>query len=86
MTKKRLSTYFLFVAVITLVTVFVFVVQKSYENLIGPVKKAEASNLVKPINPNLDIETLDLVEKKEEFPMLVITQAATPSASITPSL
>lgn len=85
MTKKRFSTYFLFIAIITLCTIFVLVVQKSYENLIGPIEQAQGSNLIKPINPNLDTNTLDQIEKREELPPPELNLPLTPTTSVTPA-
>lgn len=62
MKKTKISHYFIIILLFTLVTFFAVVVQKSYSNLIGPIQKAKESNLTKPIDSNLDIDTLKLVE------------------------
>jgi Mg/Co/Ni transporter MgtE len=68
MKKNKLSRYFLIVTLLTFFTIFVLLVQKSYENLIKAQNEAKKSSLIKPIDPNLKIEVLDEIEKHQEFP------------------
>lgn len=69
MKKQKISKYLIFISVFTFITVFVLVVEKSYNNLMGPINQAKSGNLTKPINPNLDFKTLEEIEKKEELPV-----------------
>lgn len=80
--KNKISGYFLFISIITLLTILVLVVQKSYNNLISPINQAKESNLTKTINPNLDVDTLNGIEKREELPDLMITPSLAPNPSI----
>lgn len=64
MKKNKLSRYLIFISIFTLLAVFVAIVQKSYSNLMGPINQVKSSNLVKPINPSLDLETLKDIEKR----------------------
>jgi hypothetical protein len=62
--KINLSKYFIFVSVLSLITIFVFMVSKSYDNLMGPVKQAKENNLIRPINTKLDLSTVDLIKSR----------------------
>jgi len=66
MVKNKLSGYLIIVGLFTLLAVFVMVVQKSYSNLIGPINQAKSSELTKPINPLIDLDTLNQVENRLE--------------------
>jgi hypothetical protein len=85
MEKIKLSRYLLFISAATLFTIIIMIVQKSYSNLMGPINQVNSNMLIKPIDPNLDIETLTEIEKKIEYqPEDIIFSAPTPSDS-TPS-
>lgn len=68
MEKNKISAYFLFISIFTLVTIFFFVVQKSYNNLIKPAEIIKKSDLLKPVEPNLDTSVLDEIEQRKYFP------------------
>ena len=65
MKKTKLSTYAIFISLITFLAIFFFVVQKSYNNLLKPINDTKASNLLKPIDPNLDTSVLDEIENRQ---------------------
>jgi len=67
MKKNKIIGYFVFISIFTVITTLVFIIQKSYSNLIGPINQAKASSLTKNIDPNLDIDTLLLIEQKKEY-------------------
>lgn len=67
MKKLKFSRYFLFIAVFTLLATFVYVVQKSYDNLMKPIKDTTQNPILKPIDPNLDVSVLDQIQKREFF-------------------
>lgn len=67
MTKNKISKYFLFISIFTFIAIFFFIVQQSYNKLMTPINLAKNSDLIKPINPNLDIETLNLVETRQKY-------------------
>lgn len=66
MSKNKISQYIIFISIFTLVSIFITVAQKSYANLIGPINQVKSSNLIKPINPEIDLDTLKLVESRLE--------------------
>lgn len=68
MIKNKISSYFVFIVIVTLFTVFVFIVQKSYDNLMKSSIQAKNSQLTKPIDLNLDVNTVSEIEKKEDLP------------------
>lgn len=67
MKKDKIISYFLFISIFSFLTIFVYLVQKSYGNLMGPVTETKSNNLTKPINPNLDVDTLNLIEQRKEY-------------------
>lgn len=67
MKKNKFSGYFIFISILTFLAVFGSIVQASYNKLISPIAKIQSSSLMKPINPNMDLQTLDLIEKREEL-------------------
>jgi len=67
MKKTKISFYFLFIAFFTFITIFIVIVQKSYNNLMGPIKEVQKSNLLNPINPNLDTSIIQQVESRPEY-------------------
>lgn len=67
MKKNKFSQYLIFISLLTFVTVFILIIQSSYAKLIGPIKKAQTSDLTKPIDPNLDLEVLNEIEKREKL-------------------
>lgn len=64
MTKSKISTYLLFISLATLITTFVFIVQKSYDSLMKPINDAKQSVIIRPLDPNLDLSILDAIEKR----------------------
>jgi len=67
MKKNKIVGYFLFISIFSFLSIFVYLVQKSYINLMGPITQTKTSNLTKPIDPNLDIETINLIEQRKEY-------------------
>ena len=67
MKKNKIISYFLFISIFSFLTIFIFLVQKSYNNLMGPIVETKTSNLIKPIDPNLDTETINLIEQRKEY-------------------
>ncbi len=91
MIKKRLSKYYLFIAVATLISITFVIIQSSYNNLIGPIKAAKAGNLTKPLTTDLNIEMIEKLETQIEYqPDQIVNdiwyRANQPSPSPTPSL
>ncbi len=66
MIKNKLSKYFIFISILSFLTIFSAIVQKSYFNLVNPVKKAESNTLLTPINPDLDLDIIQEIQKRPE--------------------
>jgi len=81
--KLELSLYFVFIPVLTLITIFVFMVSKSYDNLMGPIEKTRNDSLLKPINTDLDVNTIKLIESRLDIKYIASASAAA-SASASP--
>jgi len=64
MKKIKLSAYFVFIAFFTLITILVTIIQKSYSNLIDPINKVANISYNKIINPQLDLDIIQDIEKK----------------------
>lgn len=67
MIKNKLSIYFIFIAVFTVITIFISIVQKSYSNLIGPSQKIETDSVLKPIIPILDSSIIQEIQNRPDF-------------------
>ncbi len=67
MIKNKITTYLLLVSIFTFLAIFVFIVQQSYSNLIGPSNEIKTSDILKPINPNLDTKTLDEIQNRKYY-------------------
>lgn len=60
---------------------FIYIVQNSYSNLMKPISDVKSSNLLKPIDPNLDLSVLDNIEKRSFYSPLPSQNLPTPSIS-----
>ena len=67
MKKNKIIGYFLFISIFSCLTIFVYLVQKSYSNLMGPITETKSSNLTKPIDPAFDVGTINLIEQRKEY-------------------
>jgi hypothetical protein len=65
--KNNFSRYFLMLTVCTFLAIFVLIVQKSYDNLMKATIEAKKSDLIRPIDPNLNLEVLDRIENRLEI-------------------
>lgn len=89
MKKIRFSFYFVFVAVLTFLTVFFLLVQKSYFNFRKPQNLVENDSLLKTFNPNLDLTVISEIESKESntdesFDFSVLASDELPSETPVP--
>ncbi|HWS48457.1 MAG TPA: hypothetical protein VN174_00220 [Candidatus Methanoperedens sp.] len=66
MQKNKLSQYFLILGIFTFLAIFFFVIQQSYSNLMKASSETKNSPLVRSVSPNLDIDILDEIEKRQE--------------------
>lgn len=64
MKKNKLSTYFVFIAFFTLITILIAIIQKSYSNLIDPINKVSNPSFDKIIDSKLDLDVIQEIEKK----------------------
>jgi hypothetical protein len=67
MKKNKIVGYFLFISIFSFLTIFIYLVQKSYSNLMGPIGETKKSSLTKPIDPILDVETINQIEQRKEY-------------------
>lgn len=67
MNKNKFSRYFIIISVLTFLTIFVQIVQQSYNNLIKSTIEAQQNPLIRSIDPKLDIQVLDEIEKRQEL-------------------
>lgn len=67
MKKNKISFYFLVASIFTFLAIFIYLVQNSYNNLIQPVNETRQSDLLKPIDPQLDTATLNKIELREFY-------------------
>lgn len=65
MNKSKISFYFIFIAFFTFMAIFLTIVQASYTNLTGPTKQVEADKYLEPLNPVLDSEIIQEIEKRQ---------------------
>lgn len=96
MQKNKFPLYFILVSVLTFLTVFFSIVQKSYFNFEKPQELVENNDLLKEINPNLDLSVLSTIESKnknidETFDFSIIksnepTVTETPIPVVEPTL
>lgn len=89
MTKNKFSSYFIFVSVLTFLTIFVSIVQKSYFNFIKPQNLVENNTLLKDMSPDLDLSILSAIESKdknidEAFDFSTIKSNNSPTISSAP--
>jgi len=67
MNKVKFSSYFIFISILTLITILVILVQNSYTNLVTtPKSNVESNTLLSAINPNLDLDVLTEIESRQE--------------------
>lgn len=67
MKKNNLSFYFLSIALLTFLTLFVFVVAKSYDNITKTINTAQKNPLGKSIDLNLNTNVIDIIESRQHF-------------------
>jgi hypothetical protein len=67
MIKNKLSRYFVIISVLTFLVIFVQIVQQSYNNLIKATVKVQQNPIIRSIDPKLDIQVLDEIEKRQEL-------------------
>lgn len=66
MKKNKLSIYFIFISILSFLTIFSAIIQKSYFNLVNPVKEVATNKLLTPIDPNINFEIFDSIKARPE--------------------
>lgn len=64
MKKTKISFYFIFISLFTLITLLFSIVEKSYFSFLKPQKILENNALLNEFNPNLDLTIFSLIEQK----------------------
>jgi hypothetical protein len=67
MSKIRFSKFLVLISLFTFIAIFFSVVSQSYNNLIKSTEKIGDSPLTRFISPDLDIDVLDEIEKRQEL-------------------
>lgn len=67
MSKNKLSKFFVLLSIGTLMALFFSVVNQSYNNLIKATTEIKDNPLTRNISPDLDLEIIDEIEKREEL-------------------
>lgn len=85
MTKVKFSFYFLFISVLTLLTILIILAQNSYANLVTtPKSNVESNTLLSDLNPNLDLDVLTEIENRPESSNNELTVESDLVVSVTP--
>jgi len=66
MNKNKLTLYFLFIAILTLITVFFVIYSRSYKNLITPVNNVKTNEMLKPFNPVMDTSIIKEINDRQK--------------------
>jgi len=66
MNKNKLTLYLLFVAILTLITVFFVIYNRSYKNLITPVNNIKTNEMLKPFNPVMDTSIIKEINNRQQ--------------------
>jgi hypothetical protein len=67
MNKSKISFYFIFISFFTFLAILLTIIQSSYTNLVNPTKQVEADKFLEPLNPALDSEIIQEIEKRQEL-------------------
>jgi len=65
MNKSKISFYFIFIAIFTFLAIFLTIAQSSYNNLVNPIKQIESNKYLEPLDPVLDSEIIQEIEKRQ---------------------
>ena len=67
MIKNKLSRYFVAISILTFLAIFIQIVQQSYNNLIKDTISVQQGSLIRSVDPKLDTQILDEIEKRQEL-------------------
>lgn len=65
MNKNKISSYFIFIAFFTFISILLTIAQNSYSNLMNPTKEVEENKFLEPLNPILDSAIIQEIEKRQ---------------------
>lgn len=86
MKKNKISSYLIFISFFTVVTVFVLIMQKSYDNLIAPTRQTQVADTSKGINPELDLGVIDQIKNKEHIDPASLPENETATSNVNLSI
>jgi hypothetical protein len=69
-----------------MVSILIVIAQSSYIKLMGPSDKVNVKHLLTPLNPSLNKEIIDVIEKRTEYPMSDSLPLAPQTISPTPEV
>lgn len=82
MKKNKIPGYLIFISVFTVATIFVLIIQKSYSNLITPIKQVQVSETSKDINPELDVSVIEEIKSKQHVDPLELPENETATSNV----
>ena len=88
MFKIRFSKFLVLMSIFTFIAIFFSVVSQSYNNLIKSTEEVEDNPLTRSVSPDLDIDVLDEIEKRQELlsPSLDINSQSEVETKVEPIL
>ena len=85
MNKVKFSFYFIFVSVLTLITILIILAQNSYTNLVTtPKSNIQSNTLLSTINPSLDLDVLVQIENRQESSASGVSIESDSPITVTP--
>ena len=86
MSKIKLSKYLVLISIFTFIAIFFSVVSQSYNNLIKSSEENQNNPLIRSVSPDLDIDVLDEIEKRQEVIFLKIENPIDAESQVEPAL
>jgi Mg/Co/Ni transporter MgtE len=86
MSKIKLSKYLVLISIFTFIAIFFSVVSQSYNNLIKSSEENQNNPLIRSVSPDLDIDVLDEIEKRQEVIFLKIENPIEAESQVEPAL
>jgi len=86
MSKIKLSKYLVLISIFTFIAIFFSVVSQSYNNLIKSTEENQNYPLIRSVSPDLDIDVLDEIEKRQEVILLETENSIEAESQVEPAL
>ncbi|MDD3998479.1 MAG: hypothetical protein PHR98_00030 [Candidatus Shapirobacteria bacterium] len=86
MSKIKLSKYLVLISIFTFIAIFFSVVSQSYNNLIKSTEENQNNPLIRSVSPDLDIDVLDEIEKRQEVILLETENSIEAESQVEPAL